>query len=76
MITQLNHNSNSWTKVFKIDLAGSHPNQEYEEYFATQLDIITTQQYNLGYYLRGITRFDIGYGVNVFILVFTPEKTI
>lgn len=69
MITQLNINSNTWTRIYEIDMTGSHPEHEEIEYFIQQLDIITTQQYVVGYYLRAITQFE-----DKWILVFTPQN--
>lgn len=71
MITNLNHHSTSWVKIYKIDMGGLHPEHEPEEYFASQLEIITEQQYELGYYLKSITTFSSNW-----ILVFTPQKSI
>lgn len=69
MITNLNHNSTSWVKIYKIDMSGHHPEHEPEEYFSSQLEIIVEQQYKLGYYLRSITGF-----TGDWILVFTPQN--
>lgn len=69
MITQLNIHSNSWTRIYEIDMTGSHPDQDDKEYFATQVDIITSQQYTQGYYLRAITHFEYNW-----VLVFTPQR--
>ena len=71
MISQLNHNSNSWTRIFKIDMSGNHPDLEQDEegYFAVQLDLIVTKQFENGFYLKGITFFQGNW-----ILVFQPER--
>ena len=69
MITQLNLQSNSWTRIYEIDLHNPLPDQELKDYFVMQLDQIVSQQYQAGYYLRAITTFD---GRKP-ILVFTPQ---
>ena len=71
MITHLNQNINSWVHIYKIDLAGSHPDQDNEEYFVNQLDTIVDQQYKIGYHLKSITGF-----FGSWILIFTPQRVL
>lgn len=69
MITRLNHNT-SWTKIYKINLDDRFPKgiESYEEYLTNQIDILVSQEYELGFILRGITMCKYNY-----ILVFTPN---
>lgn len=55
MITPINKGKSATTSIFRIDLAGQHPDQEPEEYFATQLDILILQQYNHNWIFKTIT---------------------
>ncbi len=66
MITEINRNRSATTKIFKIDMAGMHPDQEPEEYFASQLDILIIQQYEHNWEYKSTIGFHDGWMV-VFI---------
>jgi len=61
MITEINRNRSATTKIFKIDMAGMHPDQEPEEYFASQLDALIIKQYEHNWEYKSITGFHDGW---------------
>lgn len=70
MITQLNINSNSWTKIYSVDLEGysSDKFESLDDYLTEQIDSIVSNQFEIGYELRTMTPYN-----NNYILVFTPH---
>jgi hypothetical protein len=61
MIREINRNRSAATKMFKVDMAGMHPDQELEEYFASQLDVLIIQQYEHNWEYKSITSFHDGW---------------
>jgi hypothetical protein len=55
--------------MFKVDMAGMHPDQELEEYFASQLDVLIIQQYEHNWEYKSITSFHDGW-----IVIFINQK--
>lgn len=68
MIIEINRNHSATTKMFRIDMAGMHPDQEPEDYFATQLDILIIQEYEHNWEFKQVMGFGDGW-----IVIFTDK---